>query len=196
MQHQQLIQLIPQEAVIRPWVDPVVDVRGFDPRGSYAERYWLSVIGPTASWILRRFADCFDAAPEGFVLDLGHTARTMGLSFEKNTASPFGKALHRCVMFGVAHPVPGGLAIRRRLPQIANRHLRRLPDAVRELHDAWVQADIVLDDLGRAHLLATAMLDAGDEPWLIEHQLVALAVSPPVAAVVADNVTSLCAATT
>lgn len=53
MQHQQLVQLIPQDAVIRPWVDPVVDVRGFDPRGVYCERYWLSVIGPTASlWVL------------------------------------------------------------------------------------------------------------------------------------------------
>lgn len=48
MHQQQLIEHIPQEAIIRPWADPVVDVRGFDPRSQYVERYWLSVIGPTA----------------------------------------------------------------------------------------------------------------------------------------------------
>ena len=33
---------------IRPWVEPVVDARGHDPRSAYVERYWLGVIGPTA----------------------------------------------------------------------------------------------------------------------------------------------------
>ena len=41
--------LVTAQAEIRPWVDPTVDSRGADPRGSYAERYWLSVIGPTAA---------------------------------------------------------------------------------------------------------------------------------------------------
>lgn len=160
MQHQQLIQLIPQEAVIRPWVDPVVDVRGFDPRGSYAERYWLSVIGPTASWILRRFADCFDAAPEGFVLDLAHTARTMGLSFEKNTASPFGKALHRCVMFGVAQPTSDGFAVRRRLPAVAQRHLSRLPEDLQIEHTEWTRRQAGIDPADLEQRLIAAGLSA------------------------------------
>ena len=85
-----VIQLIPPQATIRPWVDPVVDVRGHDPRSTYVERYWLSVIGPTATWIMRRFAECFDAQPDGFELDLDHMASTMGLSFTKGMASPFG----------------------------------------------------------------------------------------------------------
>jgi hypothetical protein len=142
---QQLIERIPQEAIIRPWADPVVDVRGFDPRSQYVERYWLSVIGPTATWILRRFAEGFDAHPDGFVLDLAHTARTMGLSFERNVASPFGKALHRCVMFGVAHPTSDGFAVRRRLPAVAQRHLKRLPDDVQAEHDEWARRTTLLD---------------------------------------------------
>ena len=42
-----VIQLIPMHATITPWIDPVVDARGHDPRGAYVERFWLSVIGPT-----------------------------------------------------------------------------------------------------------------------------------------------------
>ena len=80
---------------IRPWDDPVVDERGHDPRSAYVERYWLGVIGPTATWIVRRFADEFDHSPDGFVIDLGHMARTMGLSYRRGSSSPFGKSIHR-----------------------------------------------------------------------------------------------------
>lgn len=134
-----VIQLIPSPASIRPWVDPVVDERGHDPRGAYVERYWLGVIGPTATWIMRRFADRFDEQPDGFMLDLDHTASTMGLSFAKGANSPFGRALHRCVMFGLAQPLSDGFAVRRRFPSVANRHLKRLPDDLQAEHDEWAR---------------------------------------------------------
>lgn len=152
-----VIQLIPPQATIRPWVDPVVDLRGHDPRSTYVERYWLSVIGPTATWIMRRFAECFDAQPDGFLLDLDHTAMSMGLSFSKNVASPFGKALHRCVMFGIAQPTSDGFTVRRRLPSVAQRHLRRLPEDLQAEHEEWVRRTVRLDvrDLERR------LVDAG-----------------------------------
>jgi hypothetical protein len=155
-----VIPLIPVRATIRPWVDPVVDARGHDPRSAYVERYWLSVLGPTATWIMRRFAECFDAEPDGFVLDLAHTARTMGLSFDKNVVSPFGKALHRCVMFGVAHPTADGFAVRRRFPAVAQRHLNRLPDDLRAEHDEWARRTIRVD----ARELERRLIDAGIPP--------------------------------
>ena len=131
--------LIPTPAMIRPWVDPIVDRRGHDPRSAYVERYWLGVIGPTATWIMRRFADEFDDRPDGFSLDLEHTASTMGLSFSKGHNSPFGKALHRCVMFGLAQPPSDGLAVRRRFPSVARRHLSRLPADLQSTHDEWAR---------------------------------------------------------
>lgn len=155
-----VIALIPAHAVIRPWVDPVVDLRGHDPRSMYAERYWLSVIGPTATWIMRRFAECFDAEPDGFVLDLDHTAATMGLSFARNAASPFGKALHRCVMFGLAHPVADGFTVRRRLPSVAQRHLKRLPDDLQAEHEEWARRTFQVD----ARDLERRLIDAGIPP--------------------------------
>lgn len=123
---------------IVPWSDPLIDRAGFDPRSAYAEKYWLSVIGPTAGWIMRRMADLFDASPEGFELDLAHTAHTMGLSYERGSASPFARALNRCVMFGLAHPHSSGFAVRRRLPEVAARHLQRLPADVQAEHRRWV----------------------------------------------------------
>lgn len=140
-----VIQLIPTHAAIRPWADPVVDARGHDPRSAYVERFWLSVIGPTATWIMRRFADEFDDAPDGFTLDLAHAATSMGLSFAKGHNSPFGKALHRCVMFGLAQPTSDGFAVRRMFPTVAQRHLKRLPDDMRSTHEEWARRSIRLD---------------------------------------------------
>jgi hypothetical protein len=130
---------------IRPWIDPVVDEHGHDPRSDYVERFWLGVIGPTATWIMRRFAAGFDAEPSGFAIDLADTATSMGLSYAKRTSSPFGKALQRCAMFGLVQPLSDGYSVRRRIPQVAMRHLRRLPDEVREAHDSWVRATVHID---------------------------------------------------
>ncbi len=179
--------------VIRPWIDPVVDDDGHDPRSRYVETFWLGVLGPTATWLVRRLAAGLDRSPEGYELDLGATAQAMGLSFTEGRSSPFSRALQRCVMFGIAHPIPRGLAVRRRIPAVANRHLRRLPDEVRAAHDDWQRTTISLDDLTRAHRLAMAMVDVGDEVEMVEHQLVALGVGRVVAAQVADNVGRLAA---
>lgn len=130
---------------ISPWTDPVVDERGHDPRGAYVERYWLGVIGPTATWIMRRFADGFDRSPDGFRIDLEHTAVSMGLSFARGVNSPFAKALHRCVMFGLALPTDDGFVVRRRFPTVARRHLERLPPDLRAEHDDWARLAIRSD---------------------------------------------------
>lgn len=130
---------------IRPWPDPLVDVRGHDPRSAYVERYWLGVIGPTATLIMRRFADEFDRAPDGFTIDLSHTASTMGLSYGKGPGSPFGRAVHRCVMFGLAQPTTSGYAVRRMFPNVAQRHISRLPDDVQAAHHDWARRTIRLD---------------------------------------------------
>jgi hypothetical protein len=145
---------------IRPWVDPVVDEHGHDPRSAYVERFWLGVIGPTATWVMRRFAAGFDAEPSGYALDLCDTATAMGLSYSKGPASPFGKALQRCVMFGLAQPLSDGYAVRRRIPQVAMRHLKRLPDEVREAHESWVRSTVHLD----AQDLEQRLISAGVPP--------------------------------
>lgn len=179
---------LPRLVEITPWVDPLVDRRGHDPRSSYVEQFWLGTLGPTATWLTRRLVAGFDEFPAGYPLDLVTTAQSMGLSFTKGSNGPFARALGRCVMFGVAHRHAGGYAVRRRLPEVARRHLLRLPDDVQVAHQRWVGAVAGIDTLARGRTLATAMLAAGDDAELLEPQLVALGIAPPTAAQVIEIV--------
>jgi len=178
------VEFEPLPTVVRvtPWDDPVVDRRGHDPRSAYVEQFWLSVLGPTATWLLRRLVAGFDAQPEGYELDVTGTARSLGLSVTKGMASPFAKALQRCVMFGVAQRLSESWVVRRRVPPISQRHLLRLPAELQSAHEQWTTTAIRLDALSRAHALAAAMLAAGDDRGLLEPQLVAVGVPAPAAA--------------
>ena len=130
----------PTTARIVPWPDPALERRGHDPRSLYVEQFWLGVIGPTATWLLRRIAARLDARPDGFLVDCQQLAGELGLSVAKGHASPFAKAMHRCVMFQAARPIRDarpGWEVRRRLPTVPQRHLRRLPEQVQTLHASW-----------------------------------------------------------
>ena len=170
------------ESRVTPWIDPVVDRRGHDPRSAYVEQFWLSVLGPTATWLLRRLVAGFDHHPDGYDLDVGDTARALGLSVAKGTASPFANALQRCVMFGVVNRLTETWVVRRRVPPISQRHLLRLPPTLQNAHEQWTHTTIHLDALERAHILASAMVAAGDDRGLLEPQLVAVGVPAPTAA--------------
>lgn len=173
---------LPARVHVAPWDDPVVDRRGHDPRSVYVEQFWLSVLGPTATWLLRRLVAGFDHQPDGYELDVAGTARALGLSVSKGTASPFAKAVQRCVMFGVVQRLSEAWVVRRRLPLISQRHLLRLPSELQSAHQLWTTTTIRLDALARAHALAAAMLAAGDDRGLLEPQLVAVGVPAPAAA--------------
>lgn len=173
----------PTRASIVPWPDPVLDERGHDPRSRYVEQFWLGVIGPTGIWLLRRIVARFDDEPHGYEVACTELAGELGLSVTKGTASPFAKALHRCVMFQAARPLGTGTPgwqVRRRLPTVPQRHLRRLPERIQEQHAAW-DHKIGNDEVDRARRLAEAMVDAGDDHDLVEPQLLAVGV-PPAAA--------------
>ena len=123
---------------VRPWPDGVIDKLGFDARSSYAEDFWLPVLGPSTLWLLRRFAAGFDYSPDGFDLDFAETARSIGLSDRVNRNSPFLRALNRTVQFGIAR-LSGHeeLSVRRRLPPLSYRQVKHLSPALAERHAAW-----------------------------------------------------------
>lgn len=177
----------PTTATIRPWVDPLVDSRGHDPRSLYVEQFWLGVIGPTATWLLRRIAAHFDSQPDGGRVDLRQLAGSLGLSLAKGRTSPFGRAIQRCVMFGTARPLATGAdgvigwEVRRRLPTVNQRHLRKLPLAVQQRHAAWDHHASTSESLLRAHRLAMAMVETGDAPNVVEAQLLVLGIAPDAA---------------
>ena len=127
---------------IRPLIDPVVDTLGHDPRAPYPEIYWLPTLGPTALALLRLLAYRFDRAPDGFLLPLAETSRCLGLGERAGANSPIARSLGRLVQFDLATPAgaDGGLAVRRSVPPINRRHVRRLPVSLQADHEAWVQA--------------------------------------------------------
>jgi len=173
---------LPTTVHVVPWDDPIVDRRGHDPRSAYVEQFWLSVLGPTATWLLRRLVAGFDERPDGYQLDVADAARSLGLSVTKGMASPFAKALQRCVMFGVANRLSERWVVRRRIPTVSQRHLLRLPPALQSAHERWTRTTIDLHALERAHALAAAMIAAGDDRGVLEPQLVAIGVPGPTAA--------------
>lgn len=168
--------------MVVPWHDPIVDTVGYDVRSSYVELFWLNVLGPTATWTLRRLVTGLDRYPLGYELDLGETASMLGLAYSAGTSNSFARALQRCVLFGLSQAVPGdALAVRRRVPPVAMRHVARMPASLQALHSQWRVRECTLGDLERGRSLAEAMIAAGDDPELVERQLLAVGVSPAAA---------------
>lgn len=185
--HSTQVLLSSKKLVVVPWHDPVVEEIGYDARSRYVELFWLNVLGPSATWILRRIAGGFDTYPGGYELDVPATAAAIGLAFSDRPNNPFTRAVRRCLWFGIAQPMQGGLAVRRTLPPVSHHHLARMPRELRRLHDSWlIDAEIGTDNCNhqyaRATALAQVLIESGEEPSLIETQLTRLDVPPGIAA--------------
>ncbi len=160
---------------IEPWLDPVVDEVGHDPRSAYVETYWLPVLGPSTTWLLRRFASRLDEMPAGAEVDLEDLARSLGLGERFGANAPFARTVKRCVDFEMAHRLERGLAVRRRLPPLSGRHLRRLPASLQDRHarETAVRPDTVSERMRRHGCrLALSLLDFGEDRSAAEQQLV------------------------
>ena len=121
-----------------PWSDPVADPLGVHPCSRYVEQYWLGILGPSTTWLLRRVSYGLEAHAEGFVLDLADTAHTLGLGDRMGKNSPFRRALHRLTKFELARPHgPDELAVRTRIPPLPLRHVQRLAPSLQESHREW-----------------------------------------------------------
>jgi hypothetical protein len=127
--------------LVRPWSDPVIDAIGHDPRSPYVERFWLSVLGPSATWFLRYVVERFDGAPHGFDLDLATCAATIGLGSRQSRTAAFPRTLSRCCQFGTArlsNPATT-LEVRRHLAPLTRRQVNRLPEPLRREHARWAE---------------------------------------------------------
>jgi len=121
------------EIFISEWVDPVVNATGFDACGEYFETYWLGVIGPSATWVLRYLSRELEIFPNGYCLDLNDTASALGLAFRHGSGS-IERAIQRCATFGLVAQMPQSLAVRKRIPPVTKRQLLRLPTTLQKSH--------------------------------------------------------------
>ena len=153
-----------------------IDALGHDPRSAYVERFWLGILGPSTTWLLRYLANRLDASPEGFDLDLAATAQALGLGSKGGRHSPFMRALSRCCQFDVAEARPDGtLAVRRKLPPLTRRQILRLSPELAAAHQAWQEAQLQMpaheQQRRRARRLALSLIELGEDAEAAEQQL-------------------------
>jgi len=191
----------PEHLEVLAWPDALLDTHGFSPRSSYVETYWLGILGPSATWLLRRLDAGLEAAPGGYTADLGELAACLGLRRAGGRRVSIERALERCVAFGLAQRLPGArLAVRRHLPPLPRRHLERLPRALRAAHEAeacctasrpplsspgqsgapagTALADPASDPVARARQLALSLARLGEPAAVVEATLLRWRVHP------------------
>jgi hypothetical protein len=128
--------------IVLPWSDPVIEEVGHDPRSPYVEQFYVALLGPTLTFLLRRIADGLDAWPDGYEADLDELAGGLGVGHTPGGRhGPFGRAFERAVKFGLAQPHPWGLAVRRKLPPLNQRQVAKLPPALQQAHRGWTFDD-------------------------------------------------------
>lgn len=161
---------------IHPWPDSVIDTVGLDPRSDYVERYWLGIIGPSTTWLLRHLVDGLERSPGGFELDMAETAGRIGIGFQGGRNSPFCRTINRLVQFELAREEGAGvIAVRRKVPPLSRRQLMRLPESLQTSHQAWTDGQARSSRLEgqrrRSRQLALSLFELGEEPGDVERQL-------------------------
>jgi hypothetical protein len=163
----------------------VADPHGMHPCSRYVELYWLGIIGPSTTWLLRRLSYGLEVHGNEYDLNLPETARALGLGDKMGKNSPFRRALARLITFELARSHgPGELAVRAHIPPLPLRHLGRLPESLQRSHRRWVAEQQLSQPeqmRRRAIRLATGLAQAGHDRATIERRLAEWQFHPSVA---------------
>ena len=170
------------------WPDDVIDAVGHHPCSSYVETFWLGVLGPSTTFLLRHLVTTLEAVPdqESYELPLAMTARRLGLGEKGGRHSPFMRSLARLVQFELAVlEDERTLAVRRRVPPLNRRQLARLPEALQDAHARWQEQQLRTPSVElqqrRARQLALSYLETGLDLDETERHLHRLGHHPAVA---------------
>ena len=123
---------------------------GHAPSSSYVETFWLPVLGPSTTWLIRLLNQRIDRDGENVEIGIADAGFALGLGERPGKHSPLIRALSRAadfdlVMRAVPSPDPADakasthhltLLVRRTLPSLSSRLVERLPPALaREHHE-------------------------------------------------------------
>ena len=169
-----------------PWPDPVVDALGYPPTSTYVERFWLAILGPSTTWLVRHLDARLAAEPDGTTIDLDATAAALGLGVGMGRHSPLVRALHRSCQFGLARAAPGAhLAVRRHVPPLTRHQVERLPPGIRARHQEWRaterDAGVLDPQQRRARHMALGLAELGEDVATTAQRLIRFEVHPVVA---------------
>ena len=112
-------------------------------------------------------------------------ARSLGIGEPNGPNGPLARTLKRCVDFQMAEWRDPRLAVRRKLPPLARRHLRRLPDVLQARHYEEVESvpPRTASERLRIHgcRLALSLMEFGEDRAAAERQLIRWAFHPALA---------------
>ena len=170
---------------IRSWPDPVIDALGHHPCSAYVETFWLGILGPSTTFLLRYLVTTLEASPDGVELDLKETAGRLGLGQRNGRHSPFVRTLGRLTRFRLAQLEDSTtLAVRLRVPPLTRSQQERLPEPLQRTHKSWQEQQLRVPALEhqrqRARQLALSYLEAGLGHEETERQLMRLQFHPAV----------------
>ncbi len=176
---------MPTTITIQPWPDPVIDTVGHDPRSLYAETFWLPTIGPTALLLLRHLASRFDQRAGAIDLPVADTSQALGVGERAGNSSPIVRSLVRLETFDLAcSDGRGTVAVRRNLPPLQRRHVRKLSTPLQTAHAEWTQSSLEdpphSEARRRARRLALALLEQGDDADHVERVLFSTGFHPAI----------------
>lgn len=110
---------------------------GYDAQSAYVEQFWLPVLGPSTTWLIRHLNARLDRDGEGVVLQADLTARALGLGEHSGRHAPFLRSIRRAIDYDLmsvgerddhAPDTEVSLLVRRLIPLLSDRLADRLPE--------------------------------------------------------------------
>lgn len=128
------------------WHDPLIDRLGHDPRSRYVERFWLGILGPSTTLVLRVFADALDENGGVAHLDLADVAAQIGVGHRGGRNSPLSRSIQRAIRFGAARSAGAdSIEVRHRLAPLNRSQIERLALSLIECGDGFAETERQLD---------------------------------------------------
>lgn len=107
----------------------------------YRRRWWLPIVGPTATVLLDHLATHDDATSDWHVTPVGELATTLGLGKGTGRHSPLIRTIERLTHFGFGHldVEPGDacdpcISLYRTIGLVPQRFVTRWPDTLQAAH--------------------------------------------------------------
>jgi hypothetical protein len=109
---------------------------GYDAQSAYVEQFWLPVLGPSTTWLIRHLNTRLDRDGDGVVIHSASTARALGLGERSGRHAPFLRSIRRAIdydLIGIdeqdetSAATETTLLVRRLLPPLPARLAERLP---------------------------------------------------------------------
>lgn len=131
----------PANLTVVAWPDPIIEPRGHKPGSPYIEAVWLGILGPATVLCWSRLSRIAAVRPDT-VVDTSDLAVSLGLSGALGRNAPMTRTLNRMVMFGTAQAHGDTIAVRRALPDVPQRMVRRLSYSAWLAHQRWATPEV------------------------------------------------------